>query len=94
MILDRDFSEDGSDYLRAYILGRFSIFHLSEYLIKLSLLTLPCHLHLKALSDIWAMNLRHYIIAIVIACGIAAATNSTEYDYVIIGSGPGGGSLA
>ena len=28
------------------------------------------------------------------ACAIATTTDAAEYDYVIVGSGPGGGSLA
>lgn len=31
---------------------------------------------------------------LVLAGGVAKATNTSEYDYVIVGSGPGGGSLA
>jgi hypothetical protein len=34
------------------------------------------------------------ILAILSASALAAALPPAEYDYVIIGSGPGGGSLA
>ncbi|EUC39559.1 GMC oxidoreductase [Bipolaris oryzae ATCC 44560] len=40
------------------------------------------------------MILTWYSITAFAACAIAVNTDSVEYDYVIIGSGPGGGSLA
>lgn len=37
----------------------------------------------------------HLLVSAALAVSaIASATDGTEYDYVIIGSGPGGGSLA
>jgi choline dehydrogenase len=35
-----------------------------------------------------------WISAALAVCAIATTTDAVEYDYVIIGSGPGGGSLA
>ncbi|KAF2625035.1 GMC oxidoreductase [Macroventuria anomochaeta] len=40
------------------------------------------------------MILNLLISAALAVCGIATTTDAVEYDYVIIGSGPGGGSLA
>lgn len=35
-----------------------------------------------------------FVAAVLVLAGGAAKVSATEYDYVIVGSGPGGGSLA
>lgn len=39
--------------------------------------------------------IKHVLATVLLAtCTIATSTEAAEYDYVIVGSGPGGGSLA